>query len=168
MKKRTVVIASLGITTLATLTSLSPANAAAAPKPELQLDGFGTYELDSSGQAVVSAPGEVFFKNQKKSFDAVITAVLTADDGTLPEPEACESASATFTVAGGDKASMTLSGTGLVCAEFPQEPTSIVTHVFTGRYTVDDAANRKVVDTDGFFEIRLGLGNVASAFAIDT
>ena len=57
---------------------------------------------------------------------------------------------------------------GDVCGMYPQPPTSIVTHVFTGRYEVLDTTRRRRVGTDGFFEIRLAADGTASAFAIDT
>ncbi len=97
-----------------------------------------------------------------------VNAVLTPDDGTLPDPETCEPASATITVTGDHRVAMKLVGTGSVCGFYPQEPTSIVTQVFTGRYDVVEARRTKVLGTDGFFEIRLANNGSASAFAIDT
>ena len=96
------------------------------------------------------------------------TAVLSPADGTLPEPETCEPATATFTVEGERRIGLTLVGEGEVCGTYPQLPTYTGTHVFTGRYEVVDAERRRLPGTDGFFEVRLGLGNVGNIFAIDT
>jgi hypothetical protein len=75
---------------------------------------------------------------------------------------------ATFVVARASRPNLILAGAGTVCGSFPQPPTSIVVQVVTGRYRVLDARKPRVRGTDGFFEIRLGTGDVASAFAIDT
>ena len=58
--------------------------------------------------------------------------------------------------------------TATSAARASQPPTSIVTHVFTGRYEVLDTTRRRLAGTDGFFEIRLAADGTASAFAIDT
>ena len=55
-----------------------------------------------------------------------------------------------------------------MCGKFPQPPTSIVTHSFTGRYHVVQAQRPALRGTDGFFEVILATGAQAHVFAIDT
>ena len=160
------VAAAAGLAAVALTAGIGRADAASS-KPVLQVDAFGSYVLQANGDAVVTGPGTLYTHNGKKAEDVQVTATLSADDGTLPTGEDCESASATFSITNDEGTVLTLSGPGEVCASFPQPPTSIVTHVFTGRYVVEDGW-KKALDTDGFFEVRLGTGNVGSAFAIDT
>lgn len=158
----------LGITAAAALASFAPAGAAPTKSTGLYVTGVGTYTTTAAGDAVVTAPAGVYLRSSADAIPATMTATLSPVDGTLPEPETCEPANATIVVEGGRKASMTLVGTGNVCGKYPQQPTSVVTQVFTGRYDVVDADVRRLVGTDGFFEIRLGLGGIGSAFAVDT
>lgn len=45
---------------------------------------------------------------------------------------------------------------------------SVVTHLFTGRYEVTGADRKKLIGTDGFFQVGLTLDGEASLFAVDT
>ena len=167
IRSRTCVAAAFALAAAATIGPI--ATAGAAPKPVLQLDGGTSYTLNAGGDAVVTGPVEVTFRRGDEFLPATITATLKPLDGTLPEPETCEPARARFVVSSAPgRTGMRLVGKGEVCGEFPQPPTSVVTHVFTGRYKVAQAQRGALVGTDGFFEIRLGTDNVASAFAIDT
>jgi hypothetical protein len=140
---------------------------AASSKPALQIDGFGSYVVRDYGDAVMNGNGTLWTNNAKKSQAVTVAAVISPDDHSLPTGEDCESATATISIYESGRADMTLMGIGQVCARYPQPPTSIVTHVFTGRYEVLDGPS-KLVGTDGWFEIRLGTDNVASTTAIDT
>ena len=97
-----------------------------------------------------------------------LAATIGPDDRTMPAPGECEPAVSTLTVYGRGRLDVTLMGDGDVCGEYPEPPTSIVTHVFTGRYEVLDTTRRRLAGTDGFFEIRLAADGTASAFAVDT
>ena len=54
----------------------------------------------------------------------------------LPGPEECEAAIGTFSVYDSGKRNLELMGAGEVCGSYPDNPTSIVTHVFVGNYEV--------------------------------
>jgi hypothetical protein len=161
-------LAVLGVAATSTLGFGVAGAEARVPKPVLQVDGGTSYTINGAGDAVVTGPAEVEFRHTG-ILPATITATLSPDDGTLPEPETCEPATAKFIVTGdAGRVDMRLRGKGEVCGEFPQPPTSIVTHVFTGRYHVIDARRDALLGTNGFFEVRLATDNLASAFAIDT
>ena len=144
-------LAVVGLVATSTL-GLGVAGAQArVPKPVLQVDGGSSYTLSPAGDAVVTGPAEVEFRHT-----GILPATLSPDDGTLPEPETCEPATAKFVVTGdAGRVDMRLRGKGEVCGEFPQPPTSIVTHVFTGRYHVIDARRDARIGTNGFFQVRL-------------
>ena len=166
---RTRTLAVAGIAALVTLGAVSPASAQPRPVQAVYLDAYSTTSTtDDHGSTSFTTEGGVSFRRRAALLPATITAVLTPDDGSLPEPETCEPAAATITVTGAHRVGMTLVGTGTVCGFYPQEPTSIVTQVFTGRYDVVRAQRAKPLGTDGFFEIRLGNDGSASTFAIDT
>jgi hypothetical protein len=137
--------------------------------PQFSVSSTGTWTLRDYGDAVVNGEGELVRRGAPRRPLAVdVAAVISPDDRTLPEPDTCEGAIATISVYGNRKVrDMTLIGYGEVCGVHPQLPTSVVTHVFTGTYEVLEGA-RKLVGTDGFFEVRLGVDGSASAFAIDT
>jgi len=97
-----------------------------------------------------------------------LAAVIGPDDRTMPAPGECEPAVSTLTVSGWGRLDLTLIGDGDVCGHHLQPPTSIITHVFTGRYEVLETTRRRLAGTDGFFEIRLAADGTASTFAIDT
>jgi hypothetical protein len=139
-----------------------PATAEAAGRARIDVGGPGTFVIEADGSATVSADVT------GRPFGGSSVTVLAADDGSLPEPGSCEPATATFHLAGAGREYLDVTATGDVCGEFVQLP-YIVTHVFTGRYTVTDASKRNLVGTDGFFEVRLAASTAqAYVFGIDT
>ena len=61
-----------------------------------------------------------------------------------------------------------LAARGDVCGHWLQPPTSVVTHVFTGRYLTVASSRPVLVGTDGWLEIRVADRGVASTTAVDT
>ena len=95
-------------------------------------------------------------------FDGDYTAVLTADDGSLPEPGEEEPATATVTVVGlhgqdpgADRHRDRRGASG---------PTRRyrATHVFVGRYTAESTV-RRADGTDGWYSV--GLSDVGTGYA---
>jgi hypothetical protein len=134
---------------------------AATRRPTIDISSTtATFDIEG-GAAVVT--GQV----DGRPFGGSFTATLAADDGTLPEPGACEPATVAFGLDGPGRRSIAAEATGQVCGEFVQPP-YIATHSFTGRYTVTDARRVGLIGTDGFLEVRLGEDGSASTFLIDT
>lgn len=102
--------------------------AAAAAKYRVNFDGRGTYALTRDGAAVLSgtATGE--------RFDGTYTAILTASDGSVPEPGLCEDATVTVKFEGARARFIELVSTGQVCGQYLQPP-YVVTQVFTAGMT---------------------------------
>jgi hypothetical protein len=120
--------------------------ALAAPKPRVSLSSQGgELALGQDGSATVSGP------LQGTPFDGQYTAVLTADDGTLPEPGEAEPATATVTITGPRGQQLVLTGSGTVTGEWVG-PNAALTHKFTGRYTADSTVHR-VDGTDGWYSV---------------
>jgi hypothetical protein len=120
--------------------------ALAAPKPRVSLSSQGgELVLGQDGSATVSGPV------QGTPFDGQYTAVLTADDGTLPEPGETEPATATVTVVGPRGQQLVLTGSGTVTGEWVG-PNAALTHKFTGRYIADSTVHR-VDGTDGWYSV---------------
>ena len=140
--------------------SAGAGSAAAGPKARVDVRGMGTYATPDAGTAVITGTAT------GTPLEGPYVATLTADDGTLPSPGECEAATGTVRVDDGN-AVLAFAGPGKVCGRWT-DATSVVTHVFTGRYVVTEAPKRPVVGTDGFFELRLANTGVASMFAIDT
>ena len=139
-----------------------PATAHAGERARIDIGGPGTFVMQADGSASVSATVT------GRPFGGSSATVLAADDGSLPAPGDCEPATATFRVTGAGRDSLAMTATGDVCGEWVQLP-YIVTHSFTGRYTVTDASKRNLVGTDGFFEVRLAASTAqAYVFGIDT
>ena len=99
-----------------------------------------------------------------------VAAVVQTDDRTLPAPGECERAFATMSAYGVRGVDLTMIGYGNVCGTWVHPGTSIVTHLFTGRYEVygDETAPKRLEGTDGWYEVRLAEDGTASAFAVDT
>ena len=132
----------------------------AGPRHKVDTHGFGTWTAAAGGAALSgTATGA--------PFDGAFTAQLTADDGALPEPGVCEPATGTLRLEGSRDRVLELTATGSVCGQWLQPP-NVVTQVFTGRYLVTASSQRRLVGTEGFYEIRLAVDGRASAFAIDT
>jgi hypothetical protein len=154
--RKVIVFTAVLVATL--LTAVTPAS---ADKSKVNFNGLGTYEIRSDGSAALagSATGE--------PFDGRYEATLVPADGTLPEPGACEPATAMLRLEGVRDRFLELSSHGTVCGQYLQAP-FVVTQVFTGRYAITAASRRPLVGTDGFVELRLTVDGRASAFAIDT
>ena len=120
--------------------------ALAGPKPRVTLSSQGgQLALGQDGSATVSGPVA------GAPFDGQYTAVLTADDGSLPEPGDAEPATATVTIIGSRGQQLVLTGTGTVTGEWVG-PNAALTHKFTGRYTADSTL-RRVDGTDGWYSV---------------
>ena len=146
---------------LLTAVAAAPADAASRPAIDLRGDGVGSYVVDDAGAARLS--GTV----TGTPFGGSYTAVLTADDGTLPEPGACEAATATLDVTGSRGRHLELSGAGEVCGTWP-DATYVVTHSFTGRYVVTASSARRLRGTDGWFSQILATEGRANVEAFDS
>jgi hypothetical protein len=120
--------------------------ALAGPKPRVNLSSQGgQLALGQDGSATVSGPVA------GAPFDGQYTAVLTADDGSLPEPGGTEPATATVTIIGLRGQQVVLTGSGEVTGE-SVGPNASLTHKFTGRYTADSSV-RRVDGTDGWYSV---------------
>lgn len=135
--------------------------ALAGQKPKLDVTGAGSYTVAADGSAVVTGSVTGF------PVDGTYVATLAAADGSLPEPGETELATGTIRIVDARGAVVELTGTSEVEGTWPQEG-YVVTHVFYGRYTVTDTSVRRLRETDGWFEIRLGTEGRASVTAIDT
>jgi hypothetical protein len=143
MHKTGVVAAVVLATALGAATSTP---ALAGPKPRVQLSSRGgELALGQDGSATVSGWVE------GTPFDGQYAAVLTADDGSLPEPGEAEPATATVTVVGPRGQQLVLTGSGTVTGEWVG-PNAALTHLFTGRYTADSTVHR-VDGTDGWYSV---------------
>ncbi len=138
-----------------TVGAVAPAQAAPPPRIDLRSTTLGTYVLDDAGAAVIA--GDV----SGKPFDGAYTAVLAADDGSLPEPGACEPGTATVEVTGERGRYLQLAATGEICGKWIG-PNNAVTHKLVGRYQVVDSSVRNTRGTDGW--IGLGLATEGRAF----
>jgi hypothetical protein len=154
--------AALVTTGLASVLVLAPVTSAqAAPKYQVDFSGQATYTVRADGSALVTGTAT------GAPFDGRFTAVLRADDATLPEPGQCEPGSATVRLEGSRGRYLELSSSDDVCGVHVQPP-YVVTHLFTGRYDVTQTSERRLRGDDGFVEVRLANDGRASVFAIDT
>lgn len=144
---------------VATLAVAAPADAGRRPTIDISTT-TATFEV-VGGAAVVTGQME------GRPFGGTSTATLVADDGTLPQPGDCESATVAFQLDGPGRRFIAADAVGQVCGEFVQPP-FIATHSFTGRYVVSDSRRGGLTGTDGFLEVRLGEDGSASTFLIDT
>src|SRR5262245_3756745 len=137
-------------TAVATIGAVTYGGAAYAGPAKMlfnQASTSGSYTTDGDGAARLT--GAI----AGDPFDGAYPATLTADDGTLPAPGECEVATATISVDGARKLHYEITGSGTVCGQWVDE-TYTVTQVFTGRYVVTDASQRKLAGTDGWYSIR--------------
>ena len=158
MRKKAL-ISAVAIAALATIVPMSWADA--APKPKLDLLGQGTYVLEADGSATLTGSVE------GRPIDGSYTAVLAADDGTLPAPGACEAGTLTFELQGGKKRALELVAPGDLCGHEP-DPSAVYTQLFEGTYEVVGGSRKALNGTDGFVEVRLLEDGGATFFAIDT
>jgi hypothetical protein len=152
-QNRTLVLA---VALAAALTTVGAAPALAGPPPRIDLrsqDGSLTLGGDGSATVAGSLTGT--------PFDGDYTAVLTADDGSLPEPGEKEPATASVTVVGAHGRTLVLTGSGTVEGRWTDQ-TYRATHVFIGRYTAESTV-RRVDGTDGWYSI--GLSDVGTGYA---
>lgn len=138
-----------------------PAQAAGPARVDLRGVPMGSFVVDATGTAHLS--GNV----TGKPFDGTYTAVLTADDGSLPDRGVCEPATATVDVTGERGRYLQLVGTGRVCGEY-SGPTWAVDHRFVGRYQVVSSSVRSARGTDGWYSLILATEGRANLEAIDT
>ncbi|HEX2063970.1 MAG TPA: hypothetical protein VHE80_06080 [Acidimicrobiales bacterium] len=141
------------------LATVAPASAAG--KPKVDFDGHGTYTMAGDGSAGLTGTGT------GEPFDGSYVAALAASDGTLPDPGSCEAATATVTLQGPRGRFLELAATGDVCGRHLQSP-YVVTQLFTGRYEVVSAWQKRFLGSDGFLEVYLATDGRAGVVAIDT
>jgi hypothetical protein len=129
------------------------------------------YRIDSTGSgsgthdgASIAAAGTA----TGSPFDGTFTATVVPDDGTLPTPGECEPGTATHRLEGARGRYLDVTATGNVCGHWLQPPTYMLTMSFTGRYVVTDSSQRRLLRTDGFYELRLGDNGYVSTLSIDT
>jgi hypothetical protein len=158
MNKRTA-LATAAVTAALALAPITSAEA--APKPQVNYSGMGSYSIISNGNAVANGTGT------GTPFNGSFQAALQPLDGTLPEPGVCEDGQATIRINGSRGRYAVLFGTGDVCGQYLQPP-YVVTQVFTGRYTVVDSSERRLRGGDGWFEVRLANDGRASVTAFDS
>lgn len=160
-------VAGAGLAALALVGSLDAAGAAPKPKAGvLSHDSGGTFTTNAGGGVDVVATGSVY-RGKKGPQPVQVTATMAADDGTLPDPGACEPGTATMTLLQDGALVAELTGSGEVCGRWIQPPTYYVTHVYTGRYVVT-AGEHRLVGTDGWYQVILGQGGTAGLSSYDT
>ena len=153
MRTTATLAAAVAVTAAVTVAGSTPA--LAGPKPRIQLSSQdGSLTMGSDGSATVS--GAI----AGTPFGGSYTAVVTADDGSLPEPGEAEPATATVTVEGARGQLLVLTGAGTVSGRWV-EPNAALTHRFVGRYAAESTV-RRAHGTDGWYSVgiaaTLGLG----------
>jgi len=156
----------LGVAALVTVGGIAPADAKPGPKaPKLLITGGDHWFTHDSGYPVVLGPSEVYLGGSDTPRVASLAANVHPSDYSLPGPGECESATAFLFVWDDGPTDLWLSSAGEVCGYAPQEPESVVTHVFTGPSTVEGSRPRYLVGREGFMEVRLGVDGSAHVFA---
>jgi hypothetical protein len=150
----------VGATMLVGLTP--PAAAEGRGRPQVDYTGSGSYEMTEL-DLFARGDGEI----HGQPFDGRVTFMLRTDDGTLPAPGTCEAGGANLAVAGRRHQHLVATSIGEICGQHVQEPTSTVTHVFTGEYSVYESSKR-LRDTEGWIEIRLATGDRMSITLFDS
>jgi hypothetical protein len=170
-RRRLIAATLVALATLTALIGAAPAHAEPKHKPpSLTIDGAGTWQIrEWINDVVVNGTGQLVERNGR-STHVTVAAVVDPDDGSLPAAGECESAFATLSAYDAPGIDLTLVGGGQICGSWAQPPTSTVIYVFTGRYEVygDGTMPKRLLGTDGFYEVRLADNGTASAFAIDT
>ena len=146
---------------LLALVAAVPAEAGPPPRIDLRGAAVGSFVVDDAGAAHLT--GQV----TGKPFDGAYSAVLAADDGTLPGPGVCEPAHATLDVTGAKGRHLGLTATGEVCGTWP-DATYVVTHKFVGRYEVTASSARRLRGTDGWISYVLATEGRANVEAFDS
>lgn len=148
---------------IAAFAALAPAGFAdARSRPQVDFSATGTYEMLYSDQ-FARGEGEA----TGRPFNGTVTYMLSADDGSLPAPGECESGGANFALTGKGRKELWGVSLGEICGQWVQEPTSTVTHVFTGEYSIVES-RPPLRDTEGWIEIRLATGNQMSITLFDS
>lgn len=147
--------------------SAVPAHAGGPTKPKVDLRGatVGSYVLDEAGSAHLT--GTLTGTLGGKAFEGPYTAVLTADDGSLPAPGVCEPATATVSATAPRTKYLDLTAAGEVCGEWTS-PQYAVTHKLTGRYVVDASSAKSAVGTDGWIGLILATEGRANVELFDS
>lgn len=133
----------------------------AAKRIRIDSSGTGTFVMDGDGSARISGT------STGAPFDGAHEGRLAADDGSLPRPGTCESATATLRVDGGRQRFVEMTATGNVCGEDP-DPTYVVAHSFTGRYVVGASTERRLAGTTGFMSQAISVDGHSHVLAIAT
>jgi hypothetical protein len=158
MNKRAALVTA-GVTAALALAPMTSAQA--APKPQINASGLGTYTIVGSDVAVASGPAT------GTPFAGTFYAALRPVDGTMPDPGVCEPGQAAIRIDGSRGRSVTLAGSGDICGQYLQPP-YVTTQVFTGRYDVVSSSVRKLRGGDGWFEVRLTDDGRAAVTAYDS
>jgi hypothetical protein len=151
---------------LITLGAANPAGASAAKPPSFLLDGGDRWFTHDVGwYPVVQGPAEVVL-NGRRTLSGTLSATIQPDDHTMPAPGECESG-ITFVFVDGSRggADTMLSSAGEICGHHVQPPTSVVTHTFTGRATIEESGRPPLERQEAFLEIRMAHDGRASVFA---
>jgi hypothetical protein len=161
LRRRLALVAVAG----AVLTVGATLPAAAAKAPSFVLDGGDHWFTHDVGWfPVVQGPAELQLKG-KATIPGTLSATIQPDDHTMPAPSDCEPGLAFVFVEAERRAGTFLTSAGDICGHHPQEPTSVVTHSFTGRATIEAADRRHLEGRTGFLEIRMALDGRAHVFA---
>jgi hypothetical protein len=146
----------------AVLAMLAPAGLAdARTRPQVDLFGSGTYtmtEFERFAAGDGTATG--------KPYAGRVTFMLGTDDGSLPGPGECEGGGANFALTGSKRQELWGVSIGDVCGQYVDQ-TNVVTHVFTGQYSIAESRPR-LRDTEGWIEIRLSGADQMSITLFDS
>lgn len=161
------VLLALGVAALVTLAATTSAGAKPLYSPStVEVGGGGQWTTSDDGDIIVTGPALVLDWRKGDRLPATLTATLEPADGTLPEPDTCEPASATFIVEG-ERYAMTMAGVGTVCAVVVPFAPWVVTQEFDGIYTIIDSSRHTLRGDDGSFSLTLTQTGYASAHATD-
>jgi hypothetical protein len=113
---------------------------AAEPTPTIDLTGTGSSRVAGDGSVIVrgTATG--------RPGDSPYTGTVTANDGTMSDPGACEPATATLRLIGPNARFVELTTYGDLCRRWT-DATTPVTYVFTGRFDLTTSFHHAVAAT---------------------
>ncbi len=137
---------------------------AAAKRPPIDALAVGTHVVSDDGSVEIDAVTVSY----AVPYTGPVRATLTPDDGSLPDPGACEPARATYRLDGEKGRHLEVASVGTVCGTWTQTGVSGTGHVYTGRYRVVSSSPKRFERTDGFHDVRLSDTGDASSFIIDT
>ena len=166
MHRITITTQAVALGGLLTLTVAGAAAAVGRAGDVYTVGGGGIATVDADGSAVLTdGPALVSDRHLRDQLDATLDVVLAAADGSLPAPDTCEPASATFVVEGERDADMTLVGSGEVCAVRNPFAPSFVSQEFNGQHVVTDAKRPGLEGDHGSFRVTVTSGGFTSAYA---